>query len=115
MRNTQHTSIPIMKKGKYKGLVDSRQLYEILKIKRYYGEWIKPIVRHFDFVEGVDYVIDIAPPLAENMAGKRNYYLKINMALEVIILTRSKQSLISRRALITHFFQVTNSKKLPLC
>jgi prophage antirepressor-like protein/phage anti-repressor protein len=45
-----------------KGWVDARSLHQVLGVKRHFPTWIRDKIKHYGFIEGVDYQISFIPP-----------------------------------------------------
>ena len=91
--------IPIMTRhmgGESIQMVDARHLHQLLGVGRDFSSWIKDRIEHYDFTEGVDFIVaDISPNLVNNLPARGrpriDYHLTLDMAKELAMLERTSR------------------------
>ena len=66
--------------------VNSREVYEYLKVESNYSTWFNRAVEKYDFVDGEDYVSTIT----DSKSGKRDYIVTLDMAKELCMVSNTE-------------------------
>ncbi|MEJ8555124.1 antA/AntB antirepressor family protein [Tepidibacter sp. Z1-5] len=98
--------IPVMETTDNKEkVVNIRDLYEFLKVKSKFADWIKNRIERYDFIENEDYIS--VSNLLENGGRKLDYIFKIDAAKEIAMVENNTQGKLIRR----YFIQVEKKYK----
>lgn len=90
--------IPIYTNENDQRIVNARELYSFLEVRKDFSNWIKDRIKKYDFIEGVDY----SPILAKSNGGRPSteYLLTIDTAKEIAMVQNNDKGREIRRYFI---------------
>lgn len=71
-------------------LINARELYNFLEIKKDFSDWIKQMI-DYGFVEDLDFTTFLGKTSNNGGRPKKEYFLKIDMAKEIAMIQRSEK------------------------
>lgn len=96
-------NITIIEHKELKKAVSARELYEFLKIKEAFTDWIKRMIEYLDLEENTNYIVYQENLINPNPLGGRpskEYFLTIDAAKEISMLQRSEKGKEARKYFI---------------
>lgn len=100
--NANSTLIPINQTNG-RETVNARELHKFLDIGKDFSTWIKQRIEQYGFIEGTDYIINLAPQNGGASHGGHNradYHISIDMAKELSMVERTAKGKQARQYFI---------------